>query len=81
MREDRRITLIPPIGKLPSPCPELRRRIDGLPDDSTIADVFRVISKWENWATKEARKREKTKKSGLLNVICAPIRMPKETEG
>lgn len=68
--EGRRLELIAPIGQVPSIDDDLHGRLEALPQGSTIADVFREISKWEKIAVRKARERERTTKSGLLNVIC-----------
>jgi hypothetical protein len=48
-----------PIGEAPPPDPELERRIKALPKGHTIADVFKTITEWEEWAVKEDLKTEK----------------------
>jgi len=55
-----------PIGELPSPCPELERRLAELPDDAPLVETLRVISEWERWAVRQFRRMEQTDKSGII---------------
>lgn len=65
-----KLKVIAPIGKTPSIDKKLHDSIKALPDDSSIADVFREISKWEKVAVLKSRERERSAKSGQLDVVC-----------
>ena len=71
MKKESKIKIIASIGELPRD-PDLKRRIEQLPKDATISNVFREVSKWEKEALKNFRDMEKTKKSGRLHPICPP---------
>ena len=66
----KRINIIAPIGQLPSSDPELRRRLEQLPKDAPLSDVFKVISEREKETVKRSRQTERTKKSGMIHPIC-----------
>ena len=48
----------------------LKTRLAELPEDASISEIFKVISKWEDEAVKEYRKQERTTKSGRLHYRC-----------
>ena len=64
------LRIIAPIGAVPSTDKDLHERIEKLPSDASISVVFREISKWEEIAVIKSRERERTTKSGVLDIIC-----------
>jgi len=58
-----------PIGEPPRQCPELKRRLEELGDNTSMKDVFKVINEWEKWAIKEFRRQEQTVHSERVMTV------------
>jgi hypothetical protein len=70
--ENRRIKIIAPVGELPSPDKELRRRVnEALSKGASLSKIFRIIDEREKESLIEFSKMEKTKKSGIIDVTTA----------
>jgi len=70
MSSYKRLKLIAPIGKAPAEDKELRERLEKLPPNATLSEIFNEISEWEDGAVIKDKLQENTEKSGKLIISC-----------
>lgn len=66
----KQLKIVAPVGDVPSKDKHLSNRIEKLPSDADISEVFKEIDEWEKIAVKKFRKLEQTDKSGRLGLHC-----------
>ena len=66
----KQVKIVAPVGDVPSTDRNLCARIKKLPRDASVSDVFREIGKWESVAVRRFREKERTTKSGKLDIHC-----------
>jgi len=66
----KQLQIVAPVGDVPRADDDLRKRVEKLPKDANLSQVFEEVSQWEKVSIKKFREQEQTKKSGKLTVRC-----------